>query len=186
MDNATLIRQLQSIIDQLKGAALTTMYKHGNEYDTDDLLRALICRLFRCDDARKKWKPVVTIKWSGTSITFIGDKFMSNTTVDGGPFQLAVDKFVDDKGNTTTDTDIPVWAIDDPSIATLVAPDPANPQGAVLTLTGTMGAVNITAAFGDQSKIGTPGNYLLQGSLGVAPGNAVSGAIEITGPGVTP
>ncbi len=111
---------------------------------------------------------------------------MSNTTVDGGPFQLAVDKFVDDKGNTTTDADIPVWAIDDTTVATLVAPDPANPQGATLALTGKIGAVNITAAFGDQTKLGTPGNYLLQGSLGVAAGLAVAGSIEVTGPGVTP
>ena len=108
-----------------------------------------------------------------------------DTTVDGGPFELFVDKFVDDKGNTTTDTDIPVWAIDDSTVATLVAPSPNNPQGAQLTLTGSIGAINITAAFGDQSKLGTPGNYLLQGSLGVAPGLAVAGAIEVTGPGVT-
>lgn len=158
-----------------------------HEYDgpAAEAFRRLFCWVFcRCKPV--PLRPVVALKFPGFSITFEGDTFMSNTTVDGGPFQLAVDKFVDDKGNTTTDTDVPVWAVDDTSVATLVAPDPANPQGAVLTLTGKIGAVNITAAFGDQSKLGTPGNYLLQGSLGVAPGLAVSGAIEITGPGVTP
>jgi hypothetical protein len=124
------------------------------------------------------------IKFPGFEISFKGN-FMSNTTVDGGPFQLSVDKFVDDKGNTTTETSIPVFAIDDTTLATLVAPDPANPQGATLTLTGKVGAINITAAFGDQTKLGTPGNYLLQGSLGVAPGLAVAGSIEVVGPGVT-
>jgi len=157
-----------------------------HERDTDALLRRLFCRVFcRGECHPEPLRPVVTLKFQGFSITFEGD-FMSNTTVDGGPFQLAVDKFVDDKGNTTTDADIPVWAIDDTTIATLVAPDPANPQGAVLTLTGKQGAVNITAAFGDQTKLGTPGNYQLQGSLGVAAGLAVAGSIEVTGPGVAP
>jgi hypothetical protein len=157
------------------------MYKQTKDA-AGDLFRALFCRVFcSCEDLPK---PRVTLKFAGFSITFVG-AFAMNTTVDGGPFNLSVDKFVDDKGNTTTDTDIPVWAVDDATVGTLTAPDPANPQGAILTLTGKVGALNITAAFGDQTKLNTPGNYLLQGSLGVAPGAAVAGSIEITGPGVT-
>jgi hypothetical protein len=160
------------------------MRHHEHDDPAAAAFRELFCWVF-CRCRKPRFLPVVTLKQPGFSITFEGDTFMSNTTVDGGPFQLSVDKFVDDKGNTTTDTDVPVWAIDDTTLATLVAPDPANPQGATLTLTGKIGAINITAAFGDQTKLGTPGNYMLQGSLGVAAGKAVAGAIEITGPGVT-
>ena len=154
--------------------------------------RDLFCWVF-CSCKPAPLRPVLTLKdrSSGFSISFdFGEILIMDTTVDGGPFELSVDKFVDDKGNTTTDTDIPVWAItgnaaDGSPLATLVAPSTSNPQGATLTLAGKVGAINITAAFGDQSKLGTPGNYLLQGSLGVAPGQAVAGSIEVTGPGVT-
>ena len=106
-------------------------------------------------------------------------------TIDAGPFTLSVDHFVDDAGNTTTDADVPVWASSDPSICT-VAADPANPQGAIGTLTRKAGATQLTAAFGDQTKLGTPGNYLLAGTLTVNPGLAMSGSVEVTGPGVGP
>jgi hypothetical protein len=125
----------------------------------------------------------------GTSITFNG-AFIMRTTVDGGPFQFSVGEFVDDKGNTTTDSDIPVWTADGVDadgnpLATLEA-DPGNPQGVIMTLSGKKGALQLSAAFGDQDKLGTPGNYLLTDSLNIAPGLAVSGRITGTGPGLEP
>jgi len=117
---------------------------------------------------------------------------MATVTVDGGPtIELNVDAFVDDKGNTTTDADVPVWtaagtAADGTDLVTLVAPSPnGGPQSAQLTIAGKVGAVQVNAAFGDQSKLGTPGNYLLTGALNITPGLAVSGTIEMSGTGVT-
>lgn len=117
---------------------------------------------------------------------------MSTVTVDGGPvIELNVDAFIDDQGNTTTDADVPVWTAvgNDASgnaLATLVAPSPnGGPQSAQLTISKKVGALQVNAAFGDQSKLGSPGNYLLSGALNITPGLAVSGTIEMTGPGVT-
>ena len=106
-------------------------------------------------------------------------------TVDDGPFTLSVDKFVDDKGNTTIDIDIPVWTSSDPAVMAFTA-NPADPQGQIGTLSGKSGATIMSAAFGDQTKLGTPGNYLLSSTLTVNSGLAVSGSVEVAGAGVTP
>jgi hypothetical protein len=131
-------------------------------------------------------RPVWRIRFrDGTEIIFRGDYMSTKSTIDAGPFNLNVDAFVDDGGNTTTDTDVPVWVSSDPTVAT-IAVDPAAPQGAIVTLTKKVGATQVTAAFGDQTKLNTPGNYLLTTTHTVTVGLAVSGSIELTGPGVLP
>lgn len=160
-------------------------HHHQQHHTAAEAFRRLFCSVF-CTCTPEKARPQWRIKLgNGNILTFIGDFMDFKCTIDDGPFTLSVDKFVDDGGNTTTDTDIPVWASSDPTVLTF-APDPANPQGQIGTLTKKMGASVMTAAFGDQTKLGTPGNYLLSSTLTVNSGLAVAGSVEASGPGVQP
>lgn len=119
------------------------------------------------------------------SITFTlkGKRIMATVPASGGPFVATIEQFVDDKGNPTTESDVPTWASSDDTIAT-VAPDAANPQSATVTLTGKTGQVQITASFPDDTAGGSGPAYVVTGMLDVMPGAAVSASMAFSGPGV--
>jgi hypothetical protein len=98
----------------------------------------------------------------------------------GGPFTADIVNFVDSKGNPVTDTDVPVWASSDETVATVAVGDPANPQEATITLTGALGQAQVTATFGDPAN----GGFVVTGSLEVVAGPAVSATMNIVGPGI--
>lgn len=108
---------------------------------------------------------------------------MATVPASGGPFRADITGFVDDKGNPTTENDVPVWASSDESIAT-VAADASNPQAADVTLTGKTGQAQITASFPDASGGGSGPAYVVTGMLDVQPGDAVSASMTFAGPGL--
>lgn len=99
----------------------------------------------------------------------------------GGPFVADIVNFVDAKGNPVTDTDTPVWASSDTTIAT-VAVSATNPQEATVTLVGPLGQAQITATFGDPAA----GGFVVTGVLDVIAGAAVSATMTFAGPGIGP
>lgn len=101
----------------------------------------------------------------------------------GGPFEATIKGFVDDKGNPTTETDVPTWASDNEGVATVTV-DSSNPQKAVVTLTGTVGQAQISATFPGADQGGTGPTYVVTGLLDVMPGDAVAAVMEFSGPGV--
>lgn len=107
---------------------------------------------------------------------------MAQVPASGGPFEATIADFVDDKGNLTTENDVPVWASSDDTIAT-VAAMPANPQAATVTLTGKTGQVQITSTFPSAAEGGTGPGYVVTGMLDVMPGDAVSASMKFAGPG---
>lgn len=124
---------------------------------------------------RARW----TVRFDGITLCLKGN-FAMDVKDTAGPFALDVSLFVDAKDNPTTDADIPVYSVDNADVATVVANDPAgtDPQGAVLTLTGKLGQVNVSATFGDP----TSGGFVVtsNGAINVLPGAAVSATMTIT------
>jgi hypothetical protein len=140
--------------------------------------RDLFCAVFcGCDKPRKRAK--VTLSFGNSSITFKGD-FMATFADSGGPINVDVSAFVDAASNPVNDSDIPVYAVANSSIATIVANDPAgpDPQGAVITLTKALGNTDVTATF--------PGGFVCTGNLNVIAGAAVGATMTMTGPGLVP
>lgn len=109
---------------------------------------------------------------------------MATVPASGGPFVADIVGFVDDHGNPTTETDVPVFASSDETVAT-VAVDPATPQKATVTLTGKTGQAQITASFPDASGGGSGPAYVVTGLLDVQPGEAVSASMNFSGPGLS-
>lgn len=109
---------------------------------------------------------------------------MATVRDDGGPFNADISAFVDAATNPVTDADIPVYAVADPAIATVVANDPAgpDPQGAVITLTKALGNTDVTATFGDPAA----GGFVVTGNLNVIAGAAVGATMTFSGPGIVP
>jgi len=151
----------------------------------EDQIRNVFCRVF-CPGHHPKQRAKVTLKFGNSSITFIyteGETYMATVTDSGGPFVADISKFVDAKSNPVTDTDVPVWAVADSTVAT-VAPstDPADPQGATVTLTGTLGNTDVTATFGDPAA----GGFVVTGNLNVIAGAAAGATMTFSGPGIVP
>ena len=133
--------------------------------------------------------PIVTLAGPGIVSITVGKKgqiFMATVIKTGGPLQMDVSGFVDDKGNPVTDTDPAVYTTSDATIATVVN-DPTNAQNGVITLTGMVTApgatVMITASFPAQLG-GQP--FSVVGNLVVIEPAAASAQAVITGPGVVP
>jgi len=105
---------------------------------------------------------------------------MATVADSGGPFTADISAFVDAASNPVTDTDVPVWAVADPTVATVAANDPAgaDPQGAVVTLTKKLGNTDVTATF--------PGGFVVTGNLNVIAGAAVGATMTFSGPGIVP
>lgn len=126
--------------------------------------------------------PMWRISFDDFIFNITGD-FMATVPATGGPFDLEITGFVDNKGNPTTEADVPTWASSDDTIAT-VAVDVANPQKAVATLTGKTGQVQLSASFADETGGGSGPAYVVTGMLDVLPGAAVSATMGISGPGL--
>lgn len=150
--------------------------------------RHFFCRVFcPCDDHHRRSKFAVLRLSSGrtafTCLTTSKGVFMATVPASGGPFRADITGFVDDKGNPTTENDVPVWASSDESIAT-VAADTANPQSADVTLTGKTGQAQITASFPGSDAGGSGAAYVVTGMLDVQPGEAVSASMSFSGAGL--
>jgi hypothetical protein len=133
--------------------------------------------------------PIVTLVGPGIVSITVGRKgelYMATVVKTGGPLQMDVSGFVDDKGNPVTDTDPAVYTTSDATIATVVN-DPTNAQNGVITLTGMTTPVGttvmITASFPAQVG-GMP--FSVVGNLVVIEPAAASAQAVITGPGVVP
>jgi hypothetical protein len=128
-------------------------------------------------------KARIVLRFGAYSLQFVGDHFMATVADSGGPFTADISTFVDAASNPVTDTDVPVWAVADPTIAT-VAPstDPADPQGAVITLTKALGNTDVTATFGDPAA----GGFVVTGNVNVIAGAAVGATMTFAGPGLVP
>lgn len=111
---------------------------------------------------------------------------MATVVKTGGPLNMDVSGFVDDKGNPVTDNDPATYTSSDESIAT-VANDPNDPQDGVITLTGKVTdpeqTVVITATFPAQ-RGGQA--FTVVGNLVVIEPAAAGAQAVITGPGVVP
>lgn len=129
---------------------------------------------------RRSW--LIKLSFGNQSISFVTERnyFMATVADTGGPFNADVSAFVDPKNNPVADTDIPVYASSDTTVAT-VAPstDPADPQGGVVTLTGKLGNVDITATFPNFPQPVT-------GNLNVIASAAVGATMTFSGPGIVP
>jgi hypothetical protein len=127
-------------------------------------------------------RATVTLRFGHQSISFnytSGDKIMATVADSGGPFNADISAFVDAASNPVTDTDVPVWAAADSTVATVTAStDTADPQGGVVTLTKKLGNTDITATF--------PGGFVVTGNLNVIAGAAVGATMTFTGPGIVP
>lgn len=148
---------------------------------TAALIRRAFCAIF-CPHHTHRKRALIKLAFHGASITFTGDKFMATVADSGGPFTADISAFVDAAGNPVTDTDVPVWAVADASIATVAVPDPTKPQEAVVTLTKKAGNTDVTATFGDPAA----GGFVCTGNLNVIPGAAVGATMTFSGPGVVP
>ena len=137
--------------------------------------------LLACLCQRKKpHGAIVKLTSRGTSLTFLvteRNHFMATVADSGGPFTADISAFVDAAGNPVTDTDVPVWAVADPTIATIVV-SPTNAQEATVTLTKTLGNSDVTATF--------PGGFVCTGNINVIAGAAVGATMVFTGPGIVP
>jgi len=107
---------------------------------------------------------------------------MATVTDSGGPFTADISAFVDAKNNPVTDTDVPVWAVADASVASVAVSDPSKPQEAMVTLTGALGNTDITATFGDPAA----GGFVVTGNLNVIAGAAVGATMTFSGAGIVP
>ena len=126
-------------------------------------------------------RPAARLRFFVGAFVMIGD-FQMQVPDSGGPFTADVQNFVDSKGNPVTDTDAPVWASSDPTVATVVVGDPTKPQEATVTLTGKLGQAQVTATFGDPAA----GGFVVTGTLDVVAGAAVSASMSFSGAGVAP
>jgi ABC-type sulfate transport system substrate-binding protein len=115
----------------------------------------------------------------GSNISFFSKEWNMQVPDSGGPFTASITGFVDSKGNPVTDVDVPVWAVDNADVATVVV-DPSNAQAATVTLTGALGQAQVTATFGDTSA----GGFVVTGALEVIAGPAVSATMSFAGPGI--
>ncbi len=107
---------------------------------------------------------------------------MATVADSGGPFVADISNFVDAASNPVKDTDVPVWAVADATIATVTpSTDPADPQGATVTLTKALGNTDVTATFGDPAA----GGFVVTGNLNVIAGAAVGATMTFTGPALT-
>lgn len=155
-------------------------------FDPWAAMRYVFCHLFcPCKPESQRREAVVRLRCGLFSITIctVKGKIMATVPATGGPFQATITNFVDSAGNPTTESDVPVWASSDDTIASVLA-DVVNPQAAEVTLTGKTGQVQITASFPDASGGGTGAAYVVTGMLDVLPGEAVSASMEFSGPGV--
>lgn len=158
------------------------------KFDSYAAFRLFFCRVFcPCEHHHRRSKFAVLRLSSGsaaiTCLTTSKGVFMATVPASGGPFRAEITGFVDDKGNTTTENDVPVWASSDETIAT-VAVDGSNPQAADVTLTGKTGQAQITASFPGSDAGGSGASYVVTGMLDVQPGEAVSASMSFSGPGV--
>lgn len=154
--------------------------KSSHEDRLAEIIRKAFCAVFCPCNHRPKPRARITLGFGSTKLTFEGD-FTMQVPDSGGPFTADITGFVDSKGNPTTDSDVPVWASSDESIAGVAVSD-TNPQEAVVTLKGPLGQVQITATFGDPAN----GGFVVTGTLEVQPGAAVSATMAFSGPGITP
>lgn len=163
--------------------------KTSNHRDLDwaDFVRKAFCAVFCPCKHRPEPRACVTLGFGSTKVTFNisgKEKFMATVIDSGGPFNADVSGFVDSASNPVTDADIPVYAVADPTIATVVANDPAgsDPQGAVITLTKKLGNTDVTATFGDPAN----GGFVVTGNLNVIAGAAAGAVMAFSGPGIVP
>ncbi len=155
-------------------------------FDPYSTMRQLFCRIFcPCDHHHRRKEAVLRIRCGIFEVVTctVKGRIMATVPATGGPFKATIENFVDDKGNPTTENDVPAWASSDDTIATVV-PDSANPQAADVTLTGKTGQVQVTASFPDASAGGSGAAYVVTGMLDVLPGEAVSASMNFAGPGV--
>ena len=136
---------------------------------------------------RKRREAVVKLSFGKASITFITrSTIMATVTDSGGPLTMDITGFVDDAGNPVTDTDVPVFAGSDDSVATIAA-NPNNAQEGIITLTKKLtdpatawvGTATFPAQAGGKS-------FVVTANLIVVAGAAASAQAVITGPGVIP
>lgn len=155
-----------------------------------EIVRKAFCAIFcSCSHHRQKKRATVTLTVGSTSVRFQyteKDIFMATVIKTGGPLNMDVSDFVDDKGNTVVDTDPAVYSSSDETVAT-VANDPADAQDGVITLTGKVTepgtAVVITAHFPAQ-RGGSA--FDVVGNLIVIEPAAAGAQAKISGPGVVP
>jgi len=107
---------------------------------------------------------------------------MATVQDSGGPFVADISAFVDSKSNPVTDSDVPVWAVADSSLATVSVDDPTKPQEATVTLTGALGNTDVTATFGDPAA----GGFVVTGNLNVIAGAAAGATMTFSGTGIVP
>jgi len=150
-----------------------------HDRDFAESLRDAFCAVFCPCRHKPKRRAKVTLTFGSQQLTFIGD-FMATVADSGGPFTADISAFVDAASNPVTDTDVPVWAVADPTVATVAANDPAgaDPQGAVVTLTKKLGNTDVTATF--------PGGFVVTGNLNVIAGAAVGATMTFSGPCIVP
>lgn len=154
----------------------------AHEHGLAEMFRKLFCTVFCPCKHHPKPKARITLRFGRTSLTFQGVSFMATVADSGGPFTADISTFVDSAGNPVTDADVPVWAVADPSIATVAVGDPTKPQEATVTLTKALGNTDVTATFGDPAN----GGFVVTGNLNVIAGAAVGAVMTFSGPGVVP
>jgi hypothetical protein len=160
---------------------MNNRYMHVDAHEIDRLLHEFFRKFRPCPHEQPSRRTAkLRISCGLFAVTFAGD-FDMKVPTSGGPFKADITGFVDNAGNPTTDTDVPVWASSDPTVAAVSVDDPNNPQEATIALTKKPGQAQITATFGDPAS----GGFVVTGSLEAVAGSAVSATMVFSGPGIT-